>query len=214
MSARNPHDPSADECKPRIVTIYRNAECLVAKCIERGYPVRLHAPEINAKTISLEITSTRGQRKAMQAGEGDYFDNRTAEWKAQRLALCERLKADIGTTRWKATLLDYDRHHGRTGDEYRDRRTAGQEYQREDENAVTPRLTKCTAMSDLVIQVAMSRELRVERVSYPADSFVIVKVWATLADYRAAQFEWLQKMIATQSRPKVLSTTPTLDLFA
>lgn len=89
-----------------------------------------------------------------------------------------------------------------------------QDYKREDESAVIPRPTKCYVLSELVIETAAAHGLRCERVSFPAWDFVIVKVWATKAQYKAAQYEWLQKMIATQPRQNVPTSASELDLFA
>ncbi len=91
----------------------------------------------------------------------------------------------------------------------------GSDYQKTDDSAQTIYRFRCYALNELVIETAMSHGLRVERVSYPNDAFVIVKVWATKQDFRAAQYEWLQKMIATQQRQTVLSTIRNeMNLFA
>lgn len=85
------------------------------------------------------------------------------------------------------------------------------DYRRTDENEVTPRHVRCYRLSELIIETCLARGLRCERISLPAWDFVVVKVWATRKDFKAAQYDWLQQMIATQPRPEPVTE---LDLFA
>lgn len=213
MSARAPHCPTPQATKPRIVESY-SPERDVAACIRMKLPVQLHNPDLG-RTVELEIISTREQlkevRKSAPLGNETYFCHKSPEWWTERKRLCDGLKAATTRTEWADAMLAYDKHHGRNGTEYRDRKTAGREYDRADENAVTIRRVVCYSLSDCVTETCLAHGLRCERISLPAWDFVVVKVWATHKAFKAAQYEWLQQMIATQPRPEPVTE---LDLFA
>lgn len=76
------------------------------------------------------------------------------------------------------------------------------DYKRHGDNEEYWHRIKAYGHSDTIANVALARGLRCERVSLPAWDFVVVKVFATKAQFKAAQYEWLQQMIATQPRAK------------
>ncbi len=178
-----------------------------------GLLVRLFEPDIN-RPVQLEITSTRAQMKAARKKEpigAGYFADRAPEWLAKRGELCTGLSSATTREQWKAALLAYDQHHGRRGDEYNDRRRAGKEYERQDEFAELSRPVRCYGPSEPIIETARDHGLRCERISLPAWDYVIIKVWATKANFRRAQYAWLQKMIGAIPKTPVVPTQEELE---
>lgn len=54
------------------------------------------------------------------------------------------------------------------------------------------------------VDIATDHGLRCEIVRMPSwDGFCVVKVWATKRDYKAAQFQWLARMIETKVETEI-----------
>lgn len=211
MSARDPHYCSP--ARARIIKGYP-PEDVIHDCAMLGLSVKLYEPDLG-KSPEFEIWATGDEMRGLRKhepwryygpGKERYLED--AAWKARNSELCT-LAAKAQTVEAFALLAQ---HQGRewpplpSNYQFAPRPREGwgdKEYARRDDAKETCRKFRCYRWNEIVIATASERGLRCERVSIPARDFVIMWVWGAKRDFRAAQYEWLRRMIAAM--PKVVT---------
>lgn len=218
MSARF---PVHDESKPRVVIIGSSAEVLLSVCFEMGIKTKLHAPDMGKDTRIEVFANTSTYYAAKQAwGErmypgGEQRCREAQAWVHRNSELCGLAAYSTGAEQERYSL-ELSKHQGRENVQASNHIRAP--WPRggygSDIKLDAGYICACYFDPSIIIEELRERDLTATVTKLPTNNFKIIKVKCSLAEYKAAQYSWLPKLIANPPQP-IQPTKPAteVDLF-